>query len=181
MDVNETQYSRKYANATFVVNWNKLVVINSLMLLLCNFVNLLHMKNLLTRQPLGIMMRLSLEYISFCSVLFVGFLWPISLFCFLSFALMPSSLGAFSENFRVALDILKAFDKIYHISFIFKLYSSYGFYPVCIFISNFLSDQSNGAVVDGYIFPLGLLKGVFHRILPCYLLYFRYSAIIPSV
>ena len=50
----------------------------------------------------------------------------------------------------MALDISKAFDRVWHKALISKL-PSYGFYPsLCNFISNFLSDRSIAAVVDGH-------------------------------
>ena len=61
-----------------------------------------------------------------------------------------SSLRDFGETFSIALDISKAFDRVWHKSLISKL-PSYGFYPsVCAFISNFLSGRSIAAVVDGH-------------------------------
>ncbi len=60
-----------------------------------------------------------------------------------------SSLSSFGETFAVALDMSKAFDRVWHKSLLSKL-PSYGFYPsFCIFISSFLSDRSISAVVDG--------------------------------
>ena len=61
-----------------------------------------------------------------------------------------SSLRDFGESFAVALDISKAFDRVWHKSLISKL-PSYGFYPsLCTFILSFLSDRSIAAVVDGH-------------------------------
>ncbi len=61
-----------------------------------------------------------------------------------------SSLRDFGEFFLVALDISKAFEKIWHKSLISKLPSS-GFYPsLCTFILSFLSDRSIATVVDGH-------------------------------
>ena len=61
-----------------------------------------------------------------------------------------SSFRNFGETFAVALDISKAFDRVWHKSLISKL-PSYGFYPsLCSFISNFLSNRSIAAVVDGH-------------------------------
>ena len=49
-----------------------------------------------------------------------------------------------------ALEISKAFDRVWHKTLISKL-PSFGFYPsLCSFISNFLSDHSIAAVVDGH-------------------------------
>ena len=54
----------------------------------------------------------------------------------------------FGETFAGALDISKAFDRVWHKALISKL-PSYGFYPsLCNFISSFLSDRSIAAVVD---------------------------------
>ena len=61
-----------------------------------------------------------------------------------------SSFVRFGETFAVALDISKAFDRVWHKALIHKL-PSYGFYPsLCSFISNFLSGRSISAVVDGH-------------------------------
>ena len=61
-----------------------------------------------------------------------------------------SSLSRFGETFAVALDISKAFDRVWHKALLSKL-PSYGFYPsLCTFISSFLSDRSISAVVDGH-------------------------------
>ena len=61
-----------------------------------------------------------------------------------------SSLGSFGETFAVALDISKAFDRVWHKALIQKL-PSYGFYPsLCSFISSFLSGRTISAVVDGH-------------------------------
>ncbi len=55
-----------------------------------------------------------------------------------------------SSTFAVALDISKAFDRVWHKSLLSKL-PSYGFYPsLCVFISSFLSGRSISAVVDCY-------------------------------
>ncbi|MCP4266355.1 MAG: hypothetical protein GY777_12405, partial [Candidatus Brocadiaceae bacterium] len=52
--------------------------------------------------------------------------------------------------FSIALDISKAFDRVWHKSLISKL-PSYGFYPsICAFISNFLSGWCIAAVVDSH-------------------------------
>ncbi len=56
----------------------------------------------------------------------------------------------FGETFAVALDISKAFDRVWHKSLLSKL-PSYGFYPsLCTFISCFLSGRPISAVIDGY-------------------------------
>ena len=61
-----------------------------------------------------------------------------------------SSLNMSGESFAVALDISKAFDKVWHKALISKL-PSYGFYPsLCSFIKDFLSGRSIAAVVDGF-------------------------------
>ena len=60
------------------------------------------------------------------------------------------SFGGFGETFAIALDISKAFDKVWHKALIYKL-PSFSLYPsLCFFISNFLSDCSIAAVVDGH-------------------------------
>ncbi len=59
-----------------------------------------------------------------------------------------SSPSCFGETFAVALDISKAFDRVWHKSLLSKLLS-YGFYPsLRTFISNFFSGRSVSAVVD---------------------------------
>ncbi len=61
-----------------------------------------------------------------------------------------SSLSLFGETFSVTLDILKAFDRVWHKSLLSKL-PSISFYPsLCYFISSFLSGCSISAVVDGH-------------------------------
>ena len=61
-----------------------------------------------------------------------------------------SSFRSFGETFAVALDISKAFDRVWHKALISKL-PSFGFYPsLCSFISSFLSDRSIAVVVDGH-------------------------------
>ena len=61
-----------------------------------------------------------------------------------------SSFRSFGETFTVGLNILNAFDRVWHKSLISKL-TSYGLYPyICIFISSFLSDRSIIVVVDGH-------------------------------
>ncbi len=63
-----------------------------------------------------------------------------------------SSLSRLGETFSVALDISKAFDRVWHKSLFSKL-PSFGFYPsLCSFISSFLSGRSLSAVVDGHCF-----------------------------
>ncbi|KAK3884497.1 hypothetical protein Pcinc_011235 [Petrolisthes cinctipes] len=61
-----------------------------------------------------------------------------------------TSFRNFGETFTVALDISKAFDRVWHKALISKL-PSFGFYPsLCTFISDFLSGRSIAAVVDGH-------------------------------
>ena len=61
-----------------------------------------------------------------------------------------SSLRYFGESFAVALDISKAFDRVWHKALISKL-PSFGIYPsLCNFLSSFLSGRSIAAVVDGH-------------------------------
>ena len=49
-----------------------------------------------------------------------------------------------------ALDISKAFNRVWHKALIFKL-PFYGFYPsLCNFIPSFISDRFIAAVVDGH-------------------------------
>ncbi len=61
-----------------------------------------------------------------------------------------SSLSCFGETFAVALDISKAFDRVWHKSLL-SILLSYEFYlSLCTFISSFLSGRSISAVVDGY-------------------------------
>ncbi len=61
-----------------------------------------------------------------------------------------SCLSRFGEIFSVALDISKAFDRVWHKPLMSKL-PSFGFYPsLCSFISSFLSGRSVSAVVDCY-------------------------------
>ncbi len=60
------------------------------------------------------------------------------------------ALSRFGETFSDALDISKAFDRVWHKSLLLKL-PSFGFYPsLCSFISSFLSGRSISAVVDGH-------------------------------
>ncbi len=82
------------------------------------------------------------------------------LFAFLTDS-WSSFLSRFSETFAVALDISKAFDRVWHKSLLSNL-PSYGFYPsVCTFISSLLSGRSISAVVDGYCSkPISINSGV---------------------
>ena len=60
-----------------------------------------------------------------------------------------TSLRNFGESFVVALDISKAFDRVWHRSLLAKL-PSFGFTPsLCNLISSFLSDRFISVVVDG--------------------------------
>ncbi len=60
------------------------------------------------------------------------------------------SLSCFGENFAVALNISKAFDRVLDKSLLSKL-PSYEFYPsLCTFLSSFFSGRSISAVVDGH-------------------------------
>ena len=63
--------------------------------------------------------------------------------------LWSSSLRNFGESYVVALDISKAFDRVWHKALLAKL-PSYGFTPpLCNLISSFLSDRFISVVVDG--------------------------------
>ena len=60
-----------------------------------------------------------------------------------------SSLRDFGESFVVALDISKAFDRVWHKALLAKL-PTYGFStPLCNLISSYLSNRSISVVVDG--------------------------------
>ena len=60
-----------------------------------------------------------------------------------------SSLRDFGESFIIALDISKAFDRVWHKALLAKL-PSYGFTPsLCNLISSFLSNRFISVVVDG--------------------------------
>ncbi len=72
-----------------------------------------------------------------------------NLFAFLTDS-WSSSLIRFGETFAVALDIAKAFDRVWHKALISKL-PFYGSYPaVCSFLSSFLSCRFIAAVVGGH-------------------------------
>ncbi|KAL7637445.1 UNVERIFIED_CONTAM: hypothetical protein RMT77_012173 [Armadillidium vulgare] len=61
-----------------------------------------------------------------------------------------SALRGFGESFAVALDISKAFDRVWYKALISKLHS-FGIYPsLCDLLSNFLSGRSIAAIVDGH-------------------------------
>ena len=63
--------------------------------------------------------------------------------------LWSSALRNFGESCVVALDISKAFDRVWHASLLSKL-PSFGFPPsLCLLLSSFLSDRSISALVDG--------------------------------
>ena len=63
--------------------------------------------------------------------------------------LWSSSLRDFGESFVVALDISKAFDRVWHKALLAKL-PAYGFTPsLCNLISSYLSCRSVSVVVDG--------------------------------
>ncbi len=60
----------------------------------------------------------------------------------------PSSLSRFGETFAIALEMLKAYDKVWHKSLLSKL-PSFSFYPfLCTFISSFLPGRPISAIVD---------------------------------
>src|SRR6201990_473170 len=64
-----------------------------------------------------------------------------------------SALRHFGESFAVAVDISKAFDRVWHKALISKLLS-FGINPsLCGLLSNFLSGRSIAAVVDGHRSP----------------------------
>ena len=75
-----------------------------------------------------------------------------------------SSLKNFGESFVVALDISKAFDRVWHKALLAKL-PAYGFTPsFCKLISSFLSNRFISVAVDGATsasFPVssGVLQG----------------------
>ena len=63
--------------------------------------------------------------------------------------LWSSSLRDFGESFIIALDISKAFDRVWHKALLAKL-PTYGFTPsLCNLISSFLSNRFISVVVDG--------------------------------
>ena len=72
-----------------------------------------------------------------------------------------SSLRDFGESYVVALDISKAFDRVWHKALLAKL-PSYGFSPpLCNLISSFLSNRSISVVVDGATSdPFSISSGV---------------------
>ena len=65
--------------------------------------------------------------------------------------LWSTSLRDHGESFVVALDISKAFDRVWHEALLAKL-PSFGIPPsLCDLITSFLSDRSIAVVVDGYV------------------------------
>ncbi len=75
---------------------------------------------------------------------------------FLTDSWSPSP-SRFGETFAVALNISKAFDRLWHKALLSKL-PSYGFYSaLCSFLSSFLSGRSIAAVVDGHCSTLKLI------------------------
>ncbi len=75
-----------------------------------------------------------------------------------------SSLSRFGETFSGALDISKAFDRVWH-KFLLSKLPSFGFYPkFCSIISSFLSGRFISALVDGHCStPNPINSGVLHR------------------
>ena len=64
-------------------------------------------------------------------------------------SIWSSALRDFGESFVVALDISKAFDRVWHTSLLSKL-PSFGFPPsICSLLLNYLSDISPSVMVDG--------------------------------
>ena len=78
-------------------------------------------------------------------------------------SIWSSALRDFGESFIVALDISKAFDRVWHKSLLSKL-PSFGFSPsICSLLLNYLSDRSLSVVVDGSVSPpLPINSGVPH-------------------
>src|SRR5678815_5376875 len=71
-----------------------------------------------------------------------------------------SALRNYGETCVVALDISKAFDRIWHASLLSKLLS-FGFPPsLCLLMSSFLSSHSISAVVDGATSSFSVNSGV---------------------
>ena len=85
-----------------------------------------------------------------------------------------SSLRNFGESFVVALDISKAFDRVWHKALLAKL-PAYGFTPFfCKLFSSFLSNRFISVVVDGAISAPFLSPMVFFRVL-FFLQHFSFS------
>ncbi len=81
------------------------------------------------------------------------------LLAFLTYS-WSSFLSRLGETFAVALDISKAFDRVWQKALLSKL-PSYGLYPaLCSFLSSFLSSRSIAAVVDGRSTPKPINSGV---------------------
>ena len=82
------------------------------------------------------------------------------------------------ETCVVALDIFKAFDRVWHSALIAKL-PSFGFTPsLCSFIHSYLSGRSISAVVEGKRSENFLLIVVFPRVLFYLLPFFYFSLMI---
>ena len=78
-----------------------------------------------------------------------GILLPSGLLVWHLTHVWSSSLKNFGESFVVALDISKAFDRVWHKALLAKL-PAYGFTPsFCKLISSFLSNRFISVVVDG--------------------------------
>ena len=68
-------------------------------------------------------------------------------------SIWSSALRDFGESFVVALDISKAFDRVWHASLLSKL-PSFGFPPsICSLLLDYLSNRSLSVVVDGSVSP----------------------------
>ena len=68
-------------------------------------------------------------------------------------SIWSSALRDFGESFIVALDISKAFDRVWHKSLLSKL-PSFGFPPsICTLLLDYLSNRSLSVVVDGSVSP----------------------------
>ncbi len=79
---------------------------------------------------------------------------PLAIFSPSQMTLVHPLLSRFAETFSAALDISKAFDRVWHKSLLSKI-PSFGFYPsLRSCISSFLSSNSISAVVHGHCFPL---------------------------
>src|SRR5678816_2010717 len=90
------------------------------------------------------------------------------------------ALRNYGETWVVALDISKAFDRVWHASLLSKL-PSFVFPPsLCLLISSFLSNRSISAVVDGATSSSFLSIVVFLRVLSYLLLYSYLSLMIFS-
>ena len=68
-------------------------------------------------------------------------------------SIWSSALRDYGESFVVALDISKAFDRVWHKSLLSKL-PSFGFPPsICALLLNYLSNRSISVMVDGSVSP----------------------------